>query len=110
MEQVGKEWEKWKESKLVKRLGSADKAMTRLQEVPLTDYSDYPALHEFGAKIESLSKVVPRPKHQLLWDYYEQLSKGIVDTLYGWMSDEYSFACKTTGSSGKNKWVAHGKT
>ena len=101
-------FDKWKSTKMAKQL--CPKGVEKFEDIPLTTYEDYPILHEFGAKVEHLSKTVPRKKGELLWDYYVRISKQVAPMLDGWMVDEYAFCLKTSGSGGEPKWFAHGKT
>ncbi len=45
-------FEKWKKTKMAKQL--CPKGARVFEDIPLTTYDDYPILHEFGEKIESL--------------------------------------------------------
>jgi len=101
-------FDKWKSTKMAKQL--CPKGVEKFEDVPLTTYEDYPILHEFGAKVEHLSKTVPKNKGELLWDYYARISKQVAPMLDGWMVDEYELCLKTSGSGGEPKWFVHGKT
>jgi len=100
-------FEKWKHTKTAQHLCPG--GVEKFEDVPLTTYEDYPILHEFGKKIEKLEKTVPREKGELWWDYYNRISKQVVPMLEGWLADEFSLCAKTTGTTGKNKWIVHGK-
>ncbi len=105
--QMQKYFEKWKKTKMAKKLcpGGAK----NLGDVPLTTYDDYPILHDFGARIERLSKTVPKRKGEILWDYYDRISRKVAPMLDGWMVDKYAFCAKTSGTTGESKWFAHGE-
>lgn len=100
-------FKRWKQTKMAKQL--CPKGVKKLENVPLTTYDDYPILHDFGDRIEKLSKTVPRRKGELLWNYYSRISRKATPMLDGWMADEYAFCAKTSGTTGESKWFAHGK-
>ncbi|MBU4190293.1 MAG: GH3 auxin-responsive promoter family protein [Candidatus Thermoplasmatota archaeon] len=100
-------FKKWKNTKMTKQL--CPKGVEKFEDVPLTTYGDYPILHEFGREIEKLERTVPRRKGELLWDYYDRISKQVAPMLDGWMGDEYAFCARTSGTTGESKWFAHGK-
>ncbi len=100
-------FKRWKQTKMAKQL--CPEGVKRFKDVPLTTYYDYPILHEFGAKVERLTKTVPRKKGELLWEYYDRIGRKAAPMLDGWMADEYAFCSKTSGTTGENKWFAHGK-
>jgi len=101
-------FKRWKQTKMAKQL--CPKGVKRFEDVPLTTYDDYPILHEFGKKVEHLSKTVPRRKGELLWNYYDRISRKAAPMLDGWMAGEYGFCSTTSGTSGTSKWFAHGKS
>jgi len=101
-------FEKWKKTKMAEHL--CPKGVEKFEDIPLTTYEDYPILHKFGEEIEKLEKTVPRRKGEPWWDYYQRISRQVIPMLEGWMTDEYSFCLKTSGSGGKSKWLVHGKT
>ena len=106
-------FKKWKNTKLAKQLcpkGMKTKGFKKLEDVPLTDYSDYKILHKFGKEIEKLEKTVPRNNGELWLGYYDRISKQVAPMLDGWMVDEFAFCAKTSGTTGESKWFAHGKT
>ncbi len=107
-DRMEKYFAKWKKTKMAKKL--CPKGVKKLEDVPLTTYDDYPILHDFGDRIEKLSKTVPRRKGELWWNYYNRISKKATPMLDGWMADEYGFCLTTSGTSGKSKWFAHGKS
>jgi hypothetical protein len=100
-------FEKWKHTKLAKILNS-ENAKT-LDEVPVTDYGDYPILGEFGERIEYLTNTHPRHEGELLWDYYTRISREAAPMVRDYMVDTFSFCAKTSGTSGTNKWVTQGE-
>jgi len=102
-----KYFEKWKHTELAKILNAED-AKT-LDEVPVTVYDDYQVLKEFGEKIEYLTDNRPRLQGELLWDYYDRVSREVAPMVRDYMVDDFSFCAKTTGSTGRSKWVVHGE-
>lgn len=101
-------FEKWKKTKMAEDL--CPEGVDKFEDIPLTTYDDYPILHKFGEEMEKAEKTVPRRKGESLWDYYQRISRKIVPMLEGWMTDEYALCLKTSGGSGKSKWLVHGKT
>lgn len=101
-------FEKWKSSKMSEHLCKG--GVGKFEDIPLTTYDDYPFLHKFGEEIEKQEKTVPRSKGESLWDYYQRISRPLAPMLDGWLMEEYALCLKTSGSSGKPKWFAHGKT
>jgi hypothetical protein len=99
-------FEKWKHTKLAKILNS-ENAKT-LDEVPVTDYGDYPILGEFGERIEYLTNTCPRHEGELLWDYYTRISREAAPMVRDYMVDDFSFCTKTSGTGGRSKWAVHG--
>ena len=101
-------FEKWKKTKLAKHL--CPEGVDKYEDIPLTVYDDYPILHKFGEEMEKLENTVPRGKGEPMWDYYQRISRQVVPMLDGWMTDDYVLCLKTSGGSGKPKWIVHGKT
>lgn len=99
-------FEKWKRTKMARQL--CPEGVEKFEDIPLTTYDDYPILHEFGKKVEHLSETVPRRKGESLWDYYQRISSKVAPMLDGWMTDRYGVCAKTSGTTGKSKWFAHG--
>lgn len=82
----------------------------RPQDVPITRYGDYPMLSEFGGEIVNMAKENPKKPRELYRDYYDRIGREIGSTLDRYMTEPYYLCMKTTGSSGENKWIAHGET
>jgi predicted DNA-binding transcriptional regulator len=103
---------KWKNTKMAYMLCSkvGKKQFESFSEIPLTEYQDYPILHEFGKKLENLVAKTPRKKRELFIDYYRRLMAQISPMLDGWLTDTFSFAAKTSGTFGESKWIVHGET
>lgn len=100
-------FEAWKDTQTAKHIcpGGVD----RFDDIPLTFYEDYPVLDEFGQKIEELTRTKPRGNGVSLWDYYDNISRQALPIVREWLPDEYGLCVKTSGTSGKSKWFAHGK-
>jgi len=110
-ERIKKKFEKWKKTKTAKHLMKKFRIeFEKLEDVPLTTYGDYPILHEFGARIDALVKKKPRKRGERLLDYYSRLFAELKPMLDGWMIDDFGCAAKTSGTSGKPKWIIHGAT
>ena len=110
-ERLNKYFEKWKETKTAKYLMKKfKKKFEKLEDVPLTTYEDYPILHKFGMKIDALIAKKPRKKRESLLEYYSKLFAELKPMLDGWMVEDFSFAAKTSGTTGKPKWIVHGVT
>jgi len=105
--QKGDLFEEWKHTKAAKHL--CPDGVEEFEDIPLTTYDDYPILREFGQEVERLSERDPRGKEESLWDYYDRISRQAAPMLDGWLTDEYGFCCKTSGTSGESKWFAHGR-
>ena len=101
-------FQKWKETDLVKITCCG--TLSRLHDVPVTTYDDYPILADFGHRIEAAVKRTPRTRGELCKAYYDRLTREIGSALSRYMPEPYYFAMKTTGTTGQSKWVAHGET
>lgn len=95
---------RWKMTKACAQL--CPQGVGKFEEVPITTYQDYPILNNFGAQLEGQIKATPRQKGELLFDYYNRVSRPVVPVLDGWLPDEYGFSVKTSGTDGNIKWVA----
>ncbi len=100
-------FEKWKNTKMAKQL--CPKGARVFEDIPLTTYDDYPILHKFGKEIEKLEETVPRNEGELWWDYYDRIGKQAASILSGWMVEDYALCVKSSGTTGGNKWFAHGE-
>ncbi|MEM4177159.1 MAG: GH3 auxin-responsive promoter family protein [Nitrososphaeria archaeon] len=87
-----------------------DKSVKCVDDLPITDYSDYPVLDKVTEVLEVCEKTVPMTAGETLHDYYmrifEQNVRGLVE---GHLPDEPYFCVKTTGTTGKPKYFVHGK-
>jgi hypothetical protein len=101
-------FKRWKQTKMAKQL--CPKGVKKFDDVPLTNYENYPILHEFGKKVEHLEKTVPRRKGELWWEYYDRIGRKVIPMIDGWMVDEYGFCSKTAGTIGESKWLVYGKS
>jgi len=95
----------WKQTKTAKQLCPSDPK--KIEDVPVTTYSDYPILHEFGRRLETTMSESPRERGELLANYYKRICRSISPMLEGHLAGEFSFCALTSGSQGVNKWVAH---
>jgi len=110
-ERLKKYFEKWKETKTARTLmKKTRKKFEKFKDVPLTTYADYPILHKFGAKIDALVAKKPRKRGERLFNYYSKLFSKLKPMFDGWMVGEFCYAAKTSGTSGKPKWIAHNAT
>ncbi len=101
-------FQKWRVTDLAKMVCHG--TPPRLQDVPITTYSDYPMLADFGRQVEAIEKENPRTQGELCKPYYDRTTREIGTALSQYMSEPYYFAMKTTGTTGQSKWVAHGET
>ncbi|MBN2444265.1 MAG: GH3 auxin-responsive promoter family protein [Spirochaetales bacterium] len=97
--------EEWKTTRMAKQL--CPDGVSGMNGIPLTSYSDYTILHAFGTRMNELEKKIPRKKGENFCEYYDTLSKMVIDMLDGWMVDTYSFSVKTSGTTSESKWVVH---
>ncbi|MGC8816835.1 MAG: hypothetical protein ACP5PX_03385 [Candidatus Hadarchaeum sp.] len=101
-------FKRWQKTKMAAKL--CPNGVKGFEEVPLTTYEDYTILHDFGEKVEQLSRTIPREKEELWWDYYLRIGRMAAPMLDGWLPEEFDFCAKTSGSSGKSKWLAYGRS
>ena len=101
-------FQKWKKTELAKILCKT--TPRRFQDVPVTVYSDYTMLDEFGRKISELTKRNPKKRGELFREYYDRIDQEIGSALNRYMVEPFYFCIKTTGTTGMNKWIAHGET
>jgi hypothetical protein len=79
-----------------------------INDIPVTSYSDYPVLLEFKKRIERLEKTSPRMPGELYWDYYDRIGRLASSSLSDYIIGDFSFAVKTSGTTGEPKWIVHG--
>jgi len=103
-----KYFQEWRKTDLAKML--CQTAPETLQEVPISTYRDYPMMREFGHRIADATRRSPRRQEELFKGYYDRISADIGSSLNRYMVEPYFLCMKTTGSTGENKWVAHGET
>jgi hypothetical protein len=101
-------FKKWRKSYLAKLL--CKKSPEILKEVPLTTYSDYEMLHDFGSCVDRIISKKARGKEEFLKDYYCRTTSELGSSLDKYMTEPYYVCMRTTGTTGKSKWVVHGKT
>jgi len=99
---------KWKRTDLAKMLCKDD--VKRFQEVPITTYSDYVMLSEFEQKITYITKRNPKKRGELFKEYYDRITREIGSSLNRYMTEPFYLCMKSTGTTGRSKWVAHGET
>jgi len=98
----------WNKTDLAKVL--CQKRAERFQDVPVTTYDDYGVLDRFGHRIAEATQKTPRKGGELFREYYDRIGREIGSSLDPYMTEPYYFCMKTTGTTGENKWVAHGET
>ncbi len=98
----------WKKTDLVKEL--CQTIPERHKDVPITTYSSYPMLSEFGRKITQTSETSPRKQGELFKTYYDHVSREIGSSLNHFMVEPYYMCAKTTGTTGQYKWIVYGET
>ncbi|MEM2514053.1 MAG: GH3 auxin-responsive promoter family protein [Candidatus Bathyarchaeia archaeon] len=109
-ERIKKHFEKWTKTKTARYLAMKyGVEIKKFEDIPLTSYEDYPILHEFGLKIDEMTKRMPR-REERLFDYYSMLFAELKPIIDGWMIDDFGYAAKTSGSTGEPKWIVHGVT
>ena len=98
----------WKKTDLAKKLGQG--GLERFQDTPVTKYSDYDMLSEFGRKIVDATKRNPKKPGELYREYYDRIGREIGSSLNRYMVEPYYLCMRTTGTTGESKWVVHGET
>ena len=98
-------WKRTETSKIVCK----EKEPRGLDDVPITDYRDYPFMKEFGQRIQEIESREPRRREESLHDYYMGLLKGMSWEVRGYLPDEPQICVKTTGTTGVNKWAVQGQ-
>lgn len=101
-------FEKWSQTKTAHML--CPEGASTLDEVPITTYGDYPILKEFGIALQSVIDHTPRQEGESWWDYYKNIEQGPKKMLEGWLPEDYGICIKTTGTTGRSKWIVQGKT
>jgi hypothetical protein len=107
-ERIDRYFSKWKHTNLAKML--CPSPPQNFREVPPTTYSDYPMLTEIGQKISETLKQNPKRKDEYYREYYNRISPEIGSSLNQYMVEPFHVFMKTTGTTGKGKWLAYGKT
>ncbi len=98
----------WKKTKAAEHFCPG--GVSEFEDIPLTTYDDYEILQEFGREVERLCGTIPQDEGEDTWDYYLRLGKQAAPMLDGWMADDFGLCCKTSGTSGESKWLAHGQS
>jgi hypothetical protein len=98
----------WKKTDLVKEL--CHTIPEQHKDVPITTYSSYPMLGEFGRKITQASETSHRKQGELFKTYYDRISREIGSSLNHFMVEPYYMCAKTTGTTGQYKWIVNGET
>jgi len=107
-ETMDKYFKRWKTTDLAKMLHKG--SVKTFKEIPITTYSDYPMLSEFGRRISKAIRRKPRRPGEPLKEYYDRISYEIGSSLNRYMVDPFFLCMKTTGTTGESKWIAHGRT
>ena len=105
MERYFPEWLKTDLARILCRGSPED-----FRDVPVTTYSDYPMLSRFGEEMEEATVKNPRMRGELFKEYHDRISPEIGSTLNRYMTEPFHFCMKTTGTTGKSKWLAYGET
>ncbi len=98
---------KWKNTKTAKHL--CEKEPQSIEDVPLTEYSDYPLLENFGNRIEEVIENTKQEEDENLWNYYSRISLEAYPSINEWLPGEFDFPLKTSGTTGEPKWSIHTK-
>ncbi|OYT45960.1 hypothetical protein B6U84_01295 [Candidatus Bathyarchaeota archaeon ex4484_40] len=101
-------FQKWRKTALAKIL--CPEKPNRYQDVPITTYSDYPMLSEFGQRISDMVRANPKKRGETFRDYYMRIGQKAGSWLSQYMVEPFYLCMKTTGTTGESKWVAHGRT
>jgi len=101
-------FDKWTKTDLAKILCKTKPR--KIQDAPITVYSDYTMLSDFGRKIADITKWTPRKRGELFKEYYDRVGREVGSSLNQYMTEPFYLCMKTTGTMGANKWVAHGET
>jgi len=107
-ERMEKYFSRWQKTDLAGSLFRGD--LKSFRDVPVTTYTDYTMLNEFGRKIADAAKRNTRKPGELFQEYYDRLGRKIGPSLNRFMTEPYHFCMKTTGTTGESKWIAHGET
>lgn len=107
-ESMKRYFDRWKKTHLAKTLHVSE--TKQLDDVPVTTYSDYPMLDEFGRRISETTKRKTRRKGELFKEYYDRISWDVGRMLDRYMTEPFHLCMKTTGTTGTGKWVVHGET
>ena len=99
---------KWKKTDLARMLYPGN--VRRLRDVPVTTYRDYGMLREFGQRMSDAGRRTPRRQEEPFKEYYDRIGREIGSSLSRYMTEPYYLCMTTTGTTGENKWIAHGET
>ncbi|MEM3403400.1 MAG: GH3 auxin-responsive promoter family protein [Nitrososphaeria archaeon] len=106
-EKLKKHLEAWNTTKTAKSI-CKDREIKTVNDIPVTEYEEYTFLSTFRDTIEDRVKTEPRGSGELWHDYYIRILGSISYTVEGYLPDKPSICIKTTGTTGKNKFVPHG--
>ncbi|MGQ9781988.1 MAG: hypothetical protein ACUVQ8_07055 [Nitrososphaeria archaeon] len=98
-------WNRTKASKMV----CGNNEPRKIEDVPITDYGDYPVMRKFGQEIEKNELAQPRRDDESLYDYYLRLLRRMSENIREYLPDEPQICVKTTGTTGANKWAVQGQ-
>jgi len=98
-----KRWMKTKTAKDILK----DKKIEKIDDVPLTEIEDYKIIDYFGKTIEKEIAKNPRRKEELWIDYYTRISERVKEVIKDYLPYDFSYPIKTTGTTGKSKWIPY---
>lgn len=91
------------------KLITKGKKPSKIEDLPITEYNDYPILETFGQKIQEEEKKQTRAEGELLHDYYTKIFNKNSGLVSGYLPDEPILVMKTTGTTGESKWIVQTK-
>lgn len=106
--QMEKWFSKWKKTDLAKILCRGN--VERYQDVPVTEYSDYTMLCEFGKAVLNETSRNPKRPGEAYREYYDRICRQFRSSLSRYMGEPFYLCMRSTGSTGESKWIAHGET
>ncbi len=107
-ERMEKYFARWKKTDLARMLCQSDPEGP--EDVPITSYSNYNMLSEFGQEIAQKAAATPKQEGELFKEYYDRIGADVGSKLNRFMTEPYYLCMKTTGTTGQNKWMVHGET
>ena len=86
-----------------------EKMPESIEDLPITEYGDYPILATFKEKIEEKERSKSRINGELWHDYYTRILSEVSYVVEGYLPDKPAICIKTTGTTGTNKLIVHGE-